>query len=585
MGEEDIQVSLGEDLNNNLFENDNTLTSNETSSSIKNIIKPIIIIVILLVILYFAYFFFFGRYAEVTFSVLAIGKSETTTITLMQDGKVYGDPFNTDELVKVLPGDYEISINDPSLSGLYFPSINKFITIAKEDTSVEIELFPEWSGKLREFKLLNAPTNMFEGQIIDLSLSIISDNKAPKSLTIEGTGDLNGISEFWTVKPGPNTTIIKFQNTKKYSSGAKVSGTLKIKDAPDSQKVSLSADIRKKPTLTISGNTSYDVSAGQDLTITLDLTNQSKTDKIENLNLEITNSLIDPNTIESWIKTKSQDINVIAKTSAQLTMTIPLATQEKDLSFDLVFKNSYLEVSKKINLNIKPPAIELPKTTDFGTIVSGESAKTKNIVFDNKTGFQIKINNATVDIITPSPNNSIDALLQTVILEAPEFVEKNTKANIPVSIIIPSIFETDTIKGTITFETDAGNFSTEFTMTIKGIELKLDFDNFPTNYSFQYDPITNFTKQEPKTFSLTNNSNIDLNIWDMAITKCTSYVELTTKIAPPLTLVKKESKEFVLTYKGNMPEITTPMDCSLDVQYLDPRTGINALASKIFIIN
>ena len=121
----------------------------------------------------------------------------------------------------------------------------------------------------------------------------------------------------------------------------------------------------------------------------------------------------------------------------------------------------------------------------------------------------------------------------------------NSKANIPVSIIIPSTFETDTLKGTITFETDAGNFSTEFTMNIKGIELKLDFDNFPTNYSFQYDPITNFTKQEPKTFSLTNNSNIDLNIWDMAITKCTSYVELTTKIAPPLNLAKKESKQTI----------------------------------------
>ncbi len=587
MREDNFQVNLGDETNNDMFQNDSDQVSNETNGSIKKIIKPIIIIIVLLIILYVVYFFFFGRYAEVTFSVLAVGKSAMTTIALMQDGEVYGQ-FNTDESVKVLPGDYEISINDPSLSDLYFPASTKFINISKEDaTDIIIELYPEWSGKLKDFKMQNKPSAMFEGQTIDFSLSVNSENKSPQSIKIKGTGDLNGIDEYWTIKPGPNTTTVKFQNTKKYANNAKVTGSLEIENAPSSLKIPFSVDMKKVPTLTVSGSTSYTVSAGQDLTITLDLTNQSKQDKIESLNLEITNGTIDPNTIEAWIKTKSQDVNVPAngKTSVQLTMTIPLATPEKDISFDLVLKNSYLSVNKNIKLQIKAPAIELPKTTDFGTIVSGESAKTKNIVFDNKTGFQIKINNTTVDITTPSPNNSIDALLQTVVVEAPEVVEANSKANIPVSIIIPSTFETDALKGTITFETDAGNFSTEFTMNIKGIELKLDFVNFLENYTFQYDSVTNFTKQDVKIFNLTNNSNIDLNIWDMTITKCTTYVELTTKIVPPQSLAKKENKEFVLTYKGNMPKIQIPMDCSLDVQYLDPRTGANALASKVFILN
>lgn len=585
MATDNFQVNLGDETNNDMFQNDNDQVSNETNGSIKKIIKPIIIIVILLVILYLAYFFFFGRYVEVTFSVLAVGKSAITTIALMQDGEVYGQ-FNTGETVKVLPGDYEIKISDPSLSDLYFPASAKFVTIAKDgDTDIIINLYPEWAGKIKDFKMLNKPSAMFEGQTLDFLLSINSENKSPQSIKIIGFGDLNGINEYWTIKPGPNTTTVKFQNTKKYANNAKVTGSLEIENAPSSQKIPFSVDMKKVPTLTVSGNTSYTVSSGQDLTINLDLTNQSKTDKIEGLNLEITNGTIDPNTIESWIKTKSQDVNVPAngKTSVQLTMTIPLATQEKDISFDLVLKNSYLSVSKNIKLQIKAPAIELLKTTDFGTIVSGESAKTKNIVFDNKTGFQIKISNATVDITTPSPNNSIDALLQTVILESPEVVEANSKANIPVSIIIPSTFETDVIKGTITFETDAGNFSTEFTMNIKGIIISPEFEGINSTYTLEMDPITLMTKADKKTFSIINKGNVDLNLWNLQIKDCLTYLKVDI-ISPPVTILKTEKKEFFLTFvPANKP--LSPTGCSIIATYIDPRTNTDTPLEKIFIIN
>ena len=571
---------LGMNLDAEVFGEENQKTS--AFDKIKPHIGTIIKIIILLGILFLSYYFFFMRYTYVTFEVQNLSKGlngnmETTTITLEKEGKQ--NNYNTGESIKILPGDYTVSINDPELNNLFLANDKLSITKDDEGTTKTIILYPDWTSKLKAARI-EGPSTIYEGQKVDLKFTINNTGK-PINITLKGDGDFNNVIEDWDLGTGTKTKIISYINKRKADKAQKTLGSLYIEKTGDKFKKSFSAKIKKAPQIKLNTPASYSVKAGQDLKIIFELNNPTNT-PVDSLQLELSNANIDSDILKSWIQTQSKDINLgLGKTSTYITLRIPLNQSGNDITFDAIFKNSYVNVKKSVTLKIAQADIIIPKNLDFGLVTAGTGIKQKTILIENNTEFSITLKKdfdpaTNVNITSPAdPQNKVSDLLQIFSVDIPDKIEPKAKVEIPITLIIPPNFESDALKGTITINTggseDSKNdFVIPFTLNIVGISLKLELQSLQSEYKFTFDEVSQQSEKKLFPLTLKNSGNVDLNIMDIKINNCSDFGDK-EQITVPLTIKKGESQGFFLVlkkiYKTNLTE---PKSCSFDISYQDP---------------
>lgn len=572
---------LGENLDSEVF-------SEEQKESSLNKIKPyigtILKILIVILIVFGLYYYFYMRYVNVSFEIINLEKGqnykESSTITLDLDGKI--SEIDTDEITKILPGDYIISVNDPNLSNLYLKDELLSITKEDDDSTFTIILYPEWSKNLSEFKLINKSDTIYTNQKVTLTASIKNSGKNQK-IKIIGTNDLNDIQEYIDLKPGDNNFELSFVNKRKNKE--KVSGTLKIESA-DFISLNYSATTKTSPNLKIIGNANYTAYAGQTLNMKFELDNGLNVDNITDLELSIDNATLDSDIIKSWISNAPEkiDVNAKQKKSIDLNFNIPLQNKDK-VSFNLNFKNSFATATKLITITINDPQIELPKEIDFDTLTAGNTS-TKTILIDNKTNYELNlIADTTYDIPTTSNTNTLEQIYSIISIELPEklIIGKN---EIPFSFIIPPTFLSDNIKGKVKIKSELKDFEIPFSIIIQGIEISFTTTLSP-QYTFDYDS-TNFSIEKQESIKINNTGNVDLNVYAVNITgdsDCTSRLQIKPIISPS-TLTKSNPLEVILTMKKSAKPLNPITKvCSFDITYLDPKTNTQTTKTNQFTLN
>jgi len=562
--------------------------------SIGEIIKPYtgiaIKIIILLVILAFAYWFFFMRYANVTFKVVNYSKGDSpilTTINLEQNGSV--EKYNTSDesttnSVRILPGTYTISIDDSDVGDFYLPNDTLEITKDDDGSSITIFLYPEWAKDIGGFKIEKLPNSIYSNQEVTFKLGLNNSGKM-QNIVIKGTGDLNSVNQPIDIKPGKNILLVKFDNFKKPDENLK--GSLYIQYAQDLfYTTNINMKVKKLPQVNlVPQKTSYDVNSGSEVTIVFDVDNKSQ-ETISDLNLKLSTANMDIDIINPWIKSISQDINVNPneKIQIEVVFNVPIREEPKDgekINLKFTLENSFVNVSKDVELRVHQANIELPKSLDFSTVVAGTLLQ-KNITISNNTQSKIKI---TKDILikitkTNSTNSNYptDADIYKSIIINP-ITELNPGANeLNITLNILPIYSSENLEGTITLFTEAGELYIPFKFNIQSMDVKLEIQ-MQTQFKVYPDPNTQNLKTKELTDStsvtISNTGNIDLNINSITVGgDCKDWPDVSPALTQLTLLPSKKSFSFFLKFTAiSTSTLNSSKICILDVSYYDPKTS------------
>jgi hypothetical protein len=564
-------------LENNV---DNEMFQDETQKvNIMEKIKPyfgtIFKVIILIAILAVAYYFFFYRYTTVSFEVYNYdtGLSEQTTISLANGSKTID--ADTDKEYKLLAGTYSIGLQG-ELSKLYLKT--KIVNIDKslDGQSIRINVYPSWVNDISDFKL-SGPKTVYTNQNVPLDVSLNYSGE-PMSVKFLGSGDLNGLQETTELKKGENKFTLSYKNIKKQND--KVKGTIYIEKAESLSQTKtneFNSVVKKAPIIKITTPKSiYETSAGQELRITFDISNDSQ-ETIDGLKLTFDGLNMDSDIFNGYINQLPQDINIGPKSSAssELILTIPLQEEfegKKNITFNAIFTNSYATASKKITINYTSPNITIPKITDFGNMVAGSHSE-KVVSLENATKYSIKIQESKI-VVTGQTLNLEEAIYQNISFDVPATLEPG-KTDIQITTVIPYTFVTDKFTAELQLTTDIGILKIPLSFAITGIDVKLEMLGLQPEYTFTFDTLGSI--RTPKEVSLKNSGNIDLNIMNIYIRECTTEILISQVVLTPYTLLKTTSQQFYIVLKEHLSKdgpsfAQGPKICSLVTEYIDPKT-------------
>lgn len=581
---------LGQDLDAEVFNEDETQKIS-VGQKIKPYLGTIIKVIILLAIIGVLYYFFFYRYTTVNFTVFnyETNSNETTTILLMKDGKTI--TIDTDTDIKLLSGDYSVSI-EGELSKKYLKT--KIVSIDKsmQNSSINIDLYPEWVTNISEFKI-SGPATVYTNQ--DVTLDVSLKNKGnPLTITLLGNNDLNSIldtDKTQEIKQGENKFQIHFKVLKKQNE--KINGSIYIdlaKNLSQTKTNEFSATVKTAPKIKITNSkTVFETSAGQELKITFDLSNTSQ-EEINNLNFSINPSTanMDLDILKSYITQSPKDINIAKNnnTSADLILAIPIQTYfegKKEIIFDAIFSNSYTSATKKITINYTAPNIIIPKLTDFGNITAGSNSE-KIVTIENTTKYSIAVKESKLNI-TSQTLNLEDSISRQISFDVPEKLEPG-KTDIKIIAIIPPLFVTDEFTAELQLSTDIGDLKIPLKFEITGINVKLE-PKLNQRYTFVFTGTEGMEQSEKKSYdiSIKNAGNVDLNNININIGNCSDLVSVS--LATNITINKNETIPLFLILAGNKPKTSLPEEkiCSFDLSYIDPRTDTMKIDTTQFIIS
>lgn len=547
-------------------------------AKIKPHIGTIVKILVLILILFAAYYFFFLRYVTVSFDVVnyAIpgGSPETTTITLTNGKSINVD---TGDNIRLLPGSYDVSINDPNLDNYYL--YTKSITIDKSDdkSTKTIELYPSWFQNIDSIKIVknSIPKLIYKNQDVSFQANIKYSGKGDSiDLIIEL--DENQVAEKSVdLKTGENIVDLSFKNyVDKQDKNVHVK--VIIDKTNNIYSTSFEVPVKKPPKFTINTKDSYEVHAGNNLKMVFELNNSTKY-KIPNINFSIISANQDPAIIKSWIQKIPKNLTISPGiNTVNVDFNIPLLKDPKDKTITVDFSNSFLSVTKDITIKILPANIELPKSLDLGQMTAGTTI-TKNIVITNNTNYPLEIDsNANIDITKSSSTNSLPQLQNMFIIDLPEELQIGD-TSIPIIVVLNPNLQSDNVKGNITIKTTNGlDLTIPFSINITGIEDKLDI-GLQDSYTFKFNDKGQLeSKNHPIAITIKNTGNIDLNIVDISLDqKCKILANLNTKemIGNPFILktLSDPLKIYLIPIAtSNLFKSTSSYICLLKVTYTDP---------------